>query len=77
MQSYPQSYTRTGISPAQKAKIILSESPNKPPEKEKKKKLITRYLVKDWSPIYPNTSLLTHSFRPYGFNYGAYYNPFY
>ena len=37
MQSYPRNYPRTGISPAQKAKIILSESPKKPPEKEKKK----------------------------------------
>ena len=38
MQSYPRSYPRTGISPAQKAKIILSESPNKPLEKKKKRK---------------------------------------
>ena len=76
MQAYPRSYPRSGISPAQKAKIILSESPNESSEKGKKKKLITR-LEKDWSPLYPNTGLLTHSFRPYGFNYGAYYNPFY
>ena len=38
MQSYPRNYPRTGLSPAQRAKIILSEPPKETPEKDKVKK---------------------------------------
>ena len=38
MESYPRNYPRADISPAQKAKIILSESPKESSEKEKTKK---------------------------------------
>ncbi len=77
MQSYPRNYPRTGLSPAQRAKIILSEPPKETPEKDKVKEKVYRYMVKDRSPVYPNYSLLSHGFRPFGLNYGAYNYPFY
>ena len=44
-------------------------------EKEKDKKIYQKNLQKDWSPLYPNISLLSYSFKPFGFNYGA-FSPF-
>ena len=40
MQSYPRNYPRTGLSPAQRAKIILSEPPKETPEKDKVKEKV-------------------------------------
>ncbi len=77
MESYPRNYPRADISPAQKAKIILSESPKESSEKEKNKEKVYKYLIKDRSPMYPNYSLLGHGFKPFGLNYGAYNYPFY
>ena len=77
MQSYPRNYPEADISPAQKAKIILSESPEESPEKEKNKEKAYKYLVKDRPPIYPNYSLIGYGFKPFGLNYGAYKYPFY
>ena len=45
-------------------------------EKEKDKKIYEKNLQKDWSPLYPNISLLSYSFKPFGLNYGAFYSPF-
>ena len=45
-------------------------------EKEKDKKIFAKNLQKDSSPLYPNISLMSYSFKPFGLNYGAYYAPY-
>ena len=77
MQSYPRNYPRAVNSPAQKAKIILSESPEESSEKEKSKEKVYKYLVKARPPMYPNYSLIDYGFKPFGLNYGAYNYPYY
>ena len=77
MQAYPRNYPGAGLSSAQRAKIILSEPPKESPEKDKDKEKVYPYMVKDRSPIYPNNSLISHGFRPFGLKYGAYNYPYY
>ncbi len=53
-----------------------SESVTDIKQKEKDDKIYKKNLQKERPPIYPNISLLSYSFRPFGLNYGAYYAPY-